>query len=201
MHRTRIRNQYDDENNVAGSEKESTTANIVLFDSRPVGPPHIGLCPTNLANKIFDKILSFRSYQLIIATDTRLSPATADVTVHIKNLNLTLRKHVSDGSDQTRVFDFLTRIFNETDMRCGSQRSWQTLPRLSTERTLAVASKRGNWHNGDHERIHFQFTCICYDAKAVLRNSPDISEIENVLLSAEYQAPTASKHYAAQLSM
>lgn len=46
-------------------------------------------------------------------TDTCSSKATTEVLVHIKNLNLTLRKHTFDWTDQIKIFYFLIRFMNE----------------------------------------------------------------------------------------
>ena len=91
----------------------------MLFNSRPKGPPHVGLRKT--ANRILDKLISYRSYRLIVTTDTHSSRATAEVRTHIKKLNLTIKEHKFDGSDPIKIFDLLTRFVNEADMLAMSE--------------------------------------------------------------------------------
>lgn len=82
-------NQYNDKNYVIGYEEESPMA-LLLFHSRPGRQPLAGLRSINPANKMFDKLLSYRSYQLMTTVDTRSSRATAGVKVHI----MTMSKYV-----------------------------------------------------------------------------------------------------------
>lgn len=107
---------YYDQTYVIGLEDKSTTINIVPFHSRPVGPTHIGIRSKKPANKTFDKLMSYQSYRLMITKDRRSSRDTADVRVHIKNLNLTMKNHVLNGNDPIKIFDSLTRFINEVDM-------------------------------------------------------------------------------------
>lgn len=86
------------------------------FYSRPEGPPHLGLRSIKPANDKLDKLMSYRSYRFMITTGTRSSRATAEVCVHIKNLNLTMRKHTFDGTYPIKIFNFLTRFVNKADM-------------------------------------------------------------------------------------
>lgn len=52
----------------------------------------------------------------MITNDMPSSKATAEVRVHINNLNLTLKIHSLDGTDPLRVFDLLVRLVNKADI-------------------------------------------------------------------------------------
>lgn len=60
--------------------------------------------------------MSYISYRLMITTDSWSSRDTAEVHVYIKNFNVTLTNHVSDGKDPIIIFDFLICFINEADM-------------------------------------------------------------------------------------
>ena len=107
---------YYDRDYITGHEDSSPVVSIVPFHSRPVGPPHIGLRSIKPANRKLDKLMSYRSYRLRNTTDMRTSRDTAEVRIHIKNLNLTLKNHTFDGNDPIKIFDFLSRFVNEADM-------------------------------------------------------------------------------------
>lgn len=92
---------------------EYSTPNILPFHSRPVGPPHEGLRSIKRANKRFAKLMSCISYRLMIRNDTRSLKATEEIRVHIKNLNLMVKNHSFDGTDQIRILGVLTRFVNE----------------------------------------------------------------------------------------
>jgi len=113
--------EYLDKSYATGHEEPNVLVNILPFHSRPKGPPHVGLRSIKPANRIFDKLMSYRSYRLMVTTDTRTSRSTAEVRVHVKNLNLTMKKHTFDGSDPIKIFDFLTRFVNEADMLAMSE--------------------------------------------------------------------------------
>ena len=143
---------YNDQEYVTGVEEESTLrSRIVPFHSRPVGPPHIGLRSIKPANRVFDKLMSYRSYRLKKTSDTRSACDTTEVRVHLKNMDLTMSKHKFDGNDPIRVFDFLTRFVNESDMLNMSEaQSFIALPMFLEEpaethfrTTLSGMSRRG----------------------------------------------------------
>lgn len=94
----------------------STQVHIVPFHLRPVGSPHAGLRPNKTANTKFDKLMSYRSYGLMITTDARSSRDTTEVFVHLKNVNVKLRNHVFNGNYRTNIIAFLPRFVNEADM-------------------------------------------------------------------------------------
>ena len=142
---------YNDHRYVTGHEDTSPVVNIVPFHSRPVGPPNIGLRSIKPANKKFDRLISYRSYRLRLTTDQRSSRDTAEVRVHIKNLNLTMKSHIFDGNDPIKIFDFLTRFVNEADMLNMSEaQAFIALPTFLADpaetqfrTTLSGASRRG----------------------------------------------------------
>lgn len=105
-----------DHSYVNGCDGTSFTTNIILFHSRPVGPPHIGLRFIKLANKKIDKLISYRTYWLMIVTDSWSSRDSAEVLVHNKNFSLTIKRHVFDRDDPIKIFHFLTRFMNVADM-------------------------------------------------------------------------------------
>ena len=73
--------------------------------------------------------MSYRSYRLKRALDTRTSSETTVVRLHIKNLTLTLEKHVFDGIDPIRIFEFLSRFVNEADtLKMTEAQAFITLP-------------------------------------------------------------------------
>lgn len=53
----------------------------------------------------------------MITTYMRSSRDTAKVRVHIRNLNLMMKKQPFYGIDQIKIFDFRTHFVNEADMR------------------------------------------------------------------------------------
>lgn len=57
----------------------------------------------------------------MVRTDTRSSRETAEITAHIKNLNLTLKNNTFDGKDPIHVFAFFAHFLNEADMRNMSE--------------------------------------------------------------------------------
>lgn len=69
----------------------------------------------NTLNRIFIKLISYRSYMLKRTMGTRSSLEAIDITVHIKILDLTVENHVFDGVDPIRLFDFLTRFVNKAN--------------------------------------------------------------------------------------
>ena len=113
--------EYLDKSYATGHDEDVPLTNIVPFHSRPKGPPHVGLRSIKPANRIFDKLMSYRSYRLMVTTETRSSRATAEVRTHIKNLSLTMNQHTFDGSDPIKIFDFLTRFVNEADILAMSE--------------------------------------------------------------------------------
>lgn len=60
--------------------------------------------------------MQYRSYWLMFTTESLSSRETADVRVHINNLNLTLKNHMFDGNDPFNIFYFLTLFVSEADM-------------------------------------------------------------------------------------
>lgn len=86
--------------------------NILQLHFRQTGTLHSGLRSIKPTNKTFEKLMSYLSYILMTTTDTRPSKATADVRVHIKNINLNLKNHTFDGTEPIRVFYFLARFVN-----------------------------------------------------------------------------------------
>lgn len=60
--------------------------------------------------------MSYRLYHSIITTNTRSSRATAKVRVYSKNLSLTHKKYILDGTDPIRIFDFLAGFVDEGDV-------------------------------------------------------------------------------------
>lgn len=73
--------------------------------------------------------MSNRSYQLTITTESKSSRDTTKVFVYIKNLNLTLKKHVLDGNKRIKIFDLLARFFNEEEvMKMSDAQSFMDLP-------------------------------------------------------------------------
>lgn len=48
--------------------------------------------------------------------DPRSSVETAEIRLHIKNLNLKMKNHIFDWVEPIRIFDFLTRFVNEADI-------------------------------------------------------------------------------------
>ena len=143
--------EYQDTTYATGHDDDSSLGTIVPFHSRPPGPPHVGLRSIKPANKIFDKLMSYRSYRLKNITDSRSSRSTAEVRIHIKNLSLVLEKHIFDGTDPIRIFDFLSRFVNEADMLSMSEaQAFIALPMFLEDpaetqfRTnLSGASRRG----------------------------------------------------------
>ena len=65
--------------------------------------------------------MSYRSYRLIVRTDTRSSRATAEVRTNIKNLSLIMNQQAFDGSDLIKIIAFLTQFFNEADILAMSE--------------------------------------------------------------------------------
>lgn len=51
----------------------------------------------------------------MITADTQYSRDSADVRVHIKKLNLTLKYHAFDANDEINIFDCLTRMVNDAN--------------------------------------------------------------------------------------
>ena len=113
--------EYLDNSYETGHDEDVPLTNIVPFHSRPKGPPHVGLRSIKPANRIFDKLMSYRSYRLIVMTDTRSSRVTDEVRTHNKNLSLTMNQHAFDGSDPIKIFEFLTQFFNEADILAISE--------------------------------------------------------------------------------
>lgn len=62
-----------------------------------MGPLHVGLHSAKSASRIFDKLMSYRSYMLGLTMDTCSSVETTEIPVHIKILNLTMKNYVFDG--------------------------------------------------------------------------------------------------------
>lgn len=60
--------------------------------------------------------MTYRSYPLMITTESRSSLETAEVLVHMKNLNHNLKNHMFYGNDYIKIFDFLTCFVNKTEM-------------------------------------------------------------------------------------
>lgn len=56
--------------------------------------------------------MSYGSYRLMITTHMPSSKASAEMKIHIENLNLTLKNYIFDGPDSIYVFDFLVRFVN-----------------------------------------------------------------------------------------
>lgn len=83
---------------------------------RLVIPPNIDWRNIKSSNKVFDKLMSYRSYQFMITTGTESSRDTEDVRVHINNLNLTLKNHVFYGNHPIIFFAFLNRFVNEVNI-------------------------------------------------------------------------------------
>lgn len=52
----------------------------------------------------------------MIKNDQRSSRNTAEVLVHIKNKNLSLKNHVLEVNEPIKIFHFLTRLVNEAEM-------------------------------------------------------------------------------------
>ena len=51
-----------------GHEEDVPLTNIVPFHSRPKGRPHVCLRSIKPAKRIFDKLMSYRSYRLMVTT-------------------------------------------------------------------------------------------------------------------------------------
>lgn len=103
---------YNDHTYVAGREYTSPMTNIDPFHSSSVGLQKIGLRSIKPANKKLGRLMSYRSYPVMITTEQRSSRDTAEIRVYIKNLTLTLKNHAFDGNDRIKILDFLTRFLN-----------------------------------------------------------------------------------------
>lgn len=108
---------YLDNSYVTGHEqRDSSVSKNSTFHSGPTGPPHLGLRYMKPIIKRCENLLSYRSYRLLITSDTMSSRETADVRVHIKNRNITVKNHKFDDTDLIRDYDSLVRFLNEPDM-------------------------------------------------------------------------------------
>lgn len=75
--------------------------------------------------------MQYRKYWLMIPTDTHSSRATAEVRVHIKIVNLTIKNHTFDGKDLIRVLDFLDRFVQQAEMfNISEAQAFIALPKL-----------------------------------------------------------------------
>lgn len=67
------------------------------------------------------------------ATDTQCSRDTAEIRVHITNLNLALKKHTLDDMDPIHVLDCLARYMNRAEMlKMSEAQAFIALPTLLT---------------------------------------------------------------------
>lgn len=139
---------YNDIQFITGATKDQVIfSNIVPFHLRPVGPPHLGLRSIRRPNGIFDKLMSYRSYSLKLALNTRASSETNEVCLHIKNMAITLKKNMFSGADPIRIFDVLSRFMNEVDTRKMSEaKAFIELPHLfENNRKSSIQSKPFWW--------------------------------------------------------
>lgn len=90
--------------------------NILPCYSRPTGNPHAGLLSIRLSNIRLNKLMLYRSYRIMITTDTQSSKATAKVRPHIKNRNHVMKIHTFEVTDPTSVLGFVALFINEADM-------------------------------------------------------------------------------------
>ena len=113
--------EYLEKSYATGYDEDVPLTNIVQFYSRPKGPPHVGLSLIKAANRIFDKLMSYRSYRVMVTSEMRSSQATTEVRTHIKNLSLTMNHNAFDGSDPIKLFEFLIRFVNEAEILAMSE--------------------------------------------------------------------------------
>lgn len=89
---------------------------MVPFHLRSDGRPHIGRGSIKPSNTIFNSLIPYRSYEVMITKHNWTSREAAEVRVHITNFNLTMKNHLFNGKDPIKIFDFLTHFVNEGDM-------------------------------------------------------------------------------------
>lgn len=87
----------------------------------------------------------------MVTTETLLLRSTAEVRVHIKNMNLTMGKRSFDGTDPIKILNFLVCFVKEADMwRMSEDQGFVALPtflvdpaEMQFRTNLSVESRRG----------------------------------------------------------
>lgn len=92
---------------IGAAEHQVILSNIMPFHWRPIGPQLPTIHSIRPLSHIFDKLMSYSSYRLKLALHTRTSLETTEVRIHIKNMTITMKKHMFSGSHPIHILHYV----------------------------------------------------------------------------------------------